>query len=108
MRFLVDAQLPPSLAQFLRESGQEAEHVHDIGLATATDESVWNRAVEKQAVIITKDEDFATMLAFDSRAAVIWVRMGNCSNLVLLEKLKPLLHGIVQRLQQGEKLIEII
>ncbi len=32
MRFLVDAQLPPALAQFLREFSHDAEHVHEIGL----------------------------------------------------------------------------
>jgi predicted nuclease of predicted toxin-antitoxin system len=35
--FLVDAQLPPVLAEALRGTGFEAIHVADIGLVTETD-----------------------------------------------------------------------
>jgi uncharacterized protein with PIN domain len=32
MRFLVDNQLPPSLARWLRDRGHDAEHVFESGL----------------------------------------------------------------------------
>ena len=35
MRFLVDAQLPPSLTQFLRTFGEEAIACRDVGLRDA-------------------------------------------------------------------------
>jgi predicted nuclease of predicted toxin-antitoxin system len=38
--FLVDAQLPPALAEALRGAGLEAIHVADIGLVTATDRQI--------------------------------------------------------------------
>ena len=108
MQFLVDAQLPPALAQFLRESGLEADHVYDIGLAKADDNEIWREATKKKSVIVTKDEDFPVRLSFDPTVAILWIRIGNCSNRVLLEKLKPLLKGIIERLEQGERLIEIV
>ena len=108
MRFLVDAQLPPALAQFLRETGHEAEHVFDVGLAKAMDDAIWREGAKKQSVIVTKDEDFPIRLPLDPKVAIVWIRIDNCSNRVLLEKLKPLLKGIVERLGQGEKLIEVV
>jgi len=34
VKFLVDAQLPPMLADWLRKAGHEALHVQDVGFAT--------------------------------------------------------------------------
>jgi predicted nuclease of predicted toxin-antitoxin system len=62
MRFLVDAQLPPALARILSAKGFEAEHVFDVALGAADDSAVWQHATATQAVIITKDEDFASMV----------------------------------------------
>ena len=59
MRFLVDAQLPPALARLLSDRGHIAEHVVDCGLERASDRAVWAHAVDSQACIVTKDEDFA-------------------------------------------------
>lgn len=36
-RFMIDAQLPPALAEAFRRSGFEAVHVADLGLLSATD-----------------------------------------------------------------------
>ena len=37
MKFIVDAQLPPALARWLREQGHQAEHVAEAGLREAED-----------------------------------------------------------------------
>lgn len=60
MRFLVDAQLPPILARWLSDQGHPADHVMDVGLDRAKDKALWNHAKSTGAVLITKDEDFAT------------------------------------------------
>ena len=59
MRFLVDAQLPPALARWLSAHVHEAEHVLDRHMETATDSAIWDFACQNDAVIVTKDEDFA-------------------------------------------------
>ena len=55
MRFLIDAQLPPRLARRLSDLGHEATHVADIGLAGASDAAIWNIAIERTAILMTKE-----------------------------------------------------
>jgi len=59
VRFLVDNQLPAALAVWLRAQGHEAEHVLHVQLAQAKDSPIWHYADGVNAVIVTKDEDFA-------------------------------------------------
>jgi predicted nuclease of predicted toxin-antitoxin system len=109
MRFLVDAQLPPALARFLQEQGHEAGHVEDVGLREAEDDDIWNHAVRHGLVVITKDEDFVLLAAWKEPAPrIVWIRVGNCSNCGLLAWFKPLLLGVVERLEGGERVIEIV
>ena len=42
MKFIIDAQLPPSLAAALRQLGCEAVAVREIGLREAKDSAIWN------------------------------------------------------------------
>jgi predicted nuclease of predicted toxin-antitoxin system len=79
MRFLVDAQLPPSLVRILCDAGHICEHVGDVGLREADDAPIWQYAMSNDAAIVTKDEDFANRKA--ARAAgpqIVWIRIGNC------------------------------
>ena len=108
MRFLIDAQLPPALAYWLRERGHAAEHVDDVGLSTAEDLDIWNRASEDGAIIITKDEDFAERAARDDTGPVIvWLRLGNSTNRALLQWLDPRWAEITELLESGSRLIEV-
>lgn len=108
MRFLVDAQLPPALARWLVAQGHVAEHVADMDMQGASDGAVWRMAVSKRAAIVTKDEDF-TLWADRIRThpAVVWLRIGNTRRGELLRWFEPLLPLIIERLEQGEMLIEV-
>lgn len=108
MRFLVDAQLPPTLATYLIERGHEATHVSDIGLASAADRDIWSHAAATGAVLITKDEDFVVMRALDSGGpAVIWIRIGNTTKRVLIKHFADNFTAIMSSLARGETIIEI-
>jgi predicted nuclease of predicted toxin-antitoxin system len=108
VKFLVDAQLPPALAELLAAAGHEAWHVEDIGLRFAADFSIWQHALELSAVILTKDEDFARHFHQSRKAPVIvWLRIGNCSRRALLQWFTPLLPEISQRIREGHRLIEV-
>ncbi len=108
MRFLVDAQLPPALAQLLNDRGHMAEHVNDVGPADASDRDLWRYAVEHHAVIVTKDEDFANMVAVSGDApTVVWVRVGNTRRVALLDWFAPLIDEIVGLAEAGDRLIEL-
>lgn len=108
MRFLVDAQLPPALARLLRDHGHEAEHITDVGPADAPDRDIWRYALEHGAVIVTKDEDFADMVATGREAPpVVWVRTGNTRRAVLLAWFEPLIQRVAEMVESGDQLIEL-
>ncbi len=109
MRFLVDAQLPPALAVWLREQGHEAKAVREVGLREAGDGAIWAYALQTSAVILTKDEDFAVRSQQTSAGpAVVWLRVGNASNRALRAWLEPRLAGMVQLIGQGSRLVEVV
>ncbi|MBI3874565.1 MAG: DUF5615 family PIN-like protein [Verrucomicrobia bacterium] len=108
MRFLVDNQLPGALAGLLRGQGHEAEHVLEIGLAQGKDNPIWQHAIAKQAVIITKDEDFAEWVRRGRPGpSVVWLRVGNTSRQALLTWFVSVLPTIISDLNNGERLVEV-
>lgn len=109
MRFLVDAQLPPSLAATLCEYGHEAVHVSQVLPRNARDPAIWTSALREGFVIVTKDEDFAAWSRLRTPAPpVLWIRLGNLRKAELRAKLAPLLPSLLQRLEAGESLVEVI
>lgn len=81
MKFLVDANLPPSLCLWLRDRGHEAEHLADLNLLTATDTEVWNRGRLYGLIVVSKDVDFCDRaMVLGAPPKVIHVAVGNCSN----------------------------
>ena len=75
----------------------------------ASDSEVLAAAHQINAVLVTKDEDFAD---FERRglvsAGILWVRIGNTTNTVLWGKLKPLLPEIAAAFDSGATLVEIV
>jgi predicted nuclease of predicted toxin-antitoxin system len=59
MYFLIDAQLPVTLARWMASKGFKADHVSDLSLEAASDTEIWNFANANMAIIVSKDEDFA-------------------------------------------------
>ena len=108
MKFIVDAQLPPALAHWLREQGHQAEHVAEVGLGEAEDSPIWQYALEQNACVLTKDEDFAGRVQHSRQAPVIvWLRIGNCFNRALREWFFPLLPDVVREIESGQRFIEV-
>jgi predicted nuclease of predicted toxin-antitoxin system len=108
MRFLIDAQLPPELANWMRQKGFEASAVRDIGLRDGTDGAIWTHAIETDAIIVTKDKDFAIRRnAASDGPQVLWLTMGNTINRVLLERLTHAWNEIEARLKDGSGVVEV-
>ncbi len=47
----------------LRATGHEALHVGELGLGTASDGAILDRAAKERCVIVTQDTDFGTLLS---------------------------------------------
>lgn len=108
MNFLVDSQLPPTLAQWISIHGHKAIHVSEVGMLAADDSKIWQYAQEERAVIISKDEDFTDRwLLSDENVSLLWIRKGNCSNRALILWFEPLWPDVLKRLEQGERLVEL-
>lgn len=109
MRFIVDAQLPPALARLLESHNHQAEHVFELGMQDAADNSIWEFALENGAVVVTKDEDFPHRLNQNPKKApvVVWLRIGNTCRRSLLQWFEPLLPQIEVLLKQGNQLVEV-
>lgn len=105
MRFLIDAQLPPALARWLRDRGHEAEHVADLDRIGASDAAIAERAETTGAVLVSKDEDFLT-LRLPDRFALLWLRRGNATNRALFGWLEPRWGEIERLLAEGERFVE--
>lgn len=92
----------------LSDSGHAAEHVADVGLLSASDSEIWQYAIDHDAVLITKDEDFADQVVLGRLAPiVVWVRVGNTSRRALLDWFVPRIGQIIEMTESGERLIEL-
>lgn len=108
MKFLVDANLPPAVAEWLTTEGHEARHVADLGMERASDHDIWKRARDTDACIVTKDEDFVLLSALDRAGpAVVWVCIGNALRSVLLRRLPAAWPEVMKAIERGEKIVEV-
>jgi predicted nuclease of predicted toxin-antitoxin system len=59
MKFLLDAQLPPSLKQIFTSKGYDCIHTLDLESGNETSDKIINAvSVAEQRILITKDSDF--------------------------------------------------
>jgi predicted nuclease of predicted toxin-antitoxin system len=61
MTFLVDEDLPRSVALVIREFGHEAVDIRDIGLRGASDAQVATLAMLNRYCLVSGDGDFANV-----------------------------------------------
>jgi predicted nuclease of predicted toxin-antitoxin system len=108
LRFLVDAQLPPSLVNWLRGKGCDALHVFELDRLAADDFQIWQLASSISACIVTKDKDFIRFNAQSKGPQVLWLNVGNCSNADLLAQFEQQWQAVSSQLQGGTDLVEMI
>ncbi|MDR2621259.1 MAG: DUF5615 family PIN-like protein [Dysgonamonadaceae bacterium] len=95
--FIIDTQLPPSLAEFFRRRGFDATHVKDYPLGALTpDEEIIRIAKDELRIIVTKDSDFMDYYLLKGfPPAVLLLQLGNIKNSELFAFLDKLLEQIV-------------
>jgi hypothetical protein len=67
VKFLIDQNRSPRLAQLLRDAGHDAVHTLDLGLEGAEDDDLLPIAAEQGRIVITGDTDFGALLALARR-----------------------------------------
>lgn len=107
MKFLIDANLPPAMADWLREAGHEARHVRDALSLTAPDEAVWSEALTSGAIVVTKDADYLALAARDPSGRLVLVRCGNLTLSVLAGWFAARLAAMTALLDLGEHIVEL-
>ena len=82
LRFIVDTQLPPSLAEFLRRRGFDAIHVMNCPKGVLTsDKEIIAIATEETRIVITKDSDFMDYYLLKGYPPkVLLLQFGNIKN----------------------------
>ena len=109
MKLWLDAQLPPSLCDWLStEFGIEAEAVRSVGLLHAEDEEIFAAARLAGVVVMSKDADFARLVErHGPPPQILWITCGNTSNQELRRTLKATLPEARKLLDGGEPLVEV-
>ncbi len=103
MKFIVDAQLPKTLAFLLREKGFDAIHTTELPDGNDTTDVEINRlSLAENRIVISKDADF-----YDSFSAkkepykLLQVKTGNIKNSQLLELFDKNLDLITNELNES-------
>jgi predicted nuclease of predicted toxin-antitoxin system len=63
VRFLIDQNRSPRLAELLRRAGHDAVHTLELGLERAEDDQLLALADEQARVVVSGDTDFGALLA---------------------------------------------
>ncbi len=105
----VDTHISPAVAKWVSaELGYPASSIRDLGLRNAKDKDIFAAARQANAVVLTKDADFAEMVErLGSPPSVIWLTCGNTSEAALRGLLKTTLPRAMDLIGQGDILVEI-
>jgi predicted nuclease of predicted toxin-antitoxin system len=103
MKFLLDQGLPRSTLTYLSGRGIAASHVGDLGMATATDDAILDFAVQTDAVIVTLDADFHSILAKSGAhsPSVIRIRIQGLKGARTADFIAAAIASVGQELQAG-------
>lgn len=68
MRFVIDANMSPRLANLITQAGHDAVAVRDVGLGDADDNAILNYASDNDRIVVSHDTDFGTLFALKKLA----------------------------------------
>lgn len=104
----LDNHLSPAVARWIASRfGFDCKPIRDLGLSAASDEIIFKKARQVDAVLLTKDRDFAELVnRLGPPPRVIWLTFGNTSSSRLIEILDARLETALALLEGGA-LVEI-
>lgn len=103
MRFLVDMNIAPGVAEWLRASGHDAAHVREQGLASAPDPDLFSMAAREDRIVVTFDLGFGEIIAAsgERRVSVVLFRTRSVRKAYLIERLRQVLPAAEETLAGG-------
>lgn len=88
MKLLFDENLSPKLPRLVENLFPGSVHVRDCGLKGRPDEAVWDYARTNGFTLVSKDGDFYQRSLFmGPPPKLVWLCLGNCTRLQLLNLL---------------------
>jgi len=110
MKLLLDENLSRRIVPFLQHAFPGSTQVALLGLQSATDQDIWNRAKSDGYVVVTRDADFQELaLVWGSPPKVVRLRTPNLNRASVLEMLldhKDQIHHALEI--EGMSSIELI
>lgn len=105
--FLLDENLPPSLAPLIRSLGHAARHVVETGHLNTSDLEILEFAEQSGEIVLTHDTDFGMLLALHKkkRPSVILFRLDQVNASILIELLEANLSVLEEALREGSIVI---
>ena len=109
MRLWIDAQLPPTLANWIKaQCNVDACNLDVIGLRGADDVEIFEALRRPGEVILSKDDDFVDLVTrLGTPPQLLWVTCGNVTNRSLRVILNRSLDGALALLANGEPVVEL-
>ena len=80
MKWLIDANLPLSLATKLRKSGQDAMHLSEIGASSATDLDLRELALDSRRHLLTRDRSLVGLWPGNADALLVLVELNGVAD----------------------------
>jgi predicted nuclease of predicted toxin-antitoxin system len=107
MKFLIDAQLPPSLKQVFVDLGFDSLHTLDVDLKNETPDKIINQiSVSEKRIVLTKDSDFLdSFLLKQAPYKLVLVKLGNMSKNDLINFFRENISSIVEKLKTEDLLL---
>ncbi|HEV2831821.1 MAG TPA: DUF5615 family PIN-like protein [Hanamia sp.] len=101
MKFLLDAQLPPSLKQLFVKKGFDCIHTLDLEDGNDTSDKIINKiSVAEQRIVITKDSDFYDSFIIKNKPyKLILVKLGNTSKKEVIQFFNDHFEEIIKKLK---------
>jgi predicted nuclease of predicted toxin-antitoxin system len=103
MRFLLDMNLPPALADRLRAEGHDAIHVLDTGYGDLPDSDIFVRAATDGRIVVTFDLDFGEIagLVHGAGSSVVLLRLRLVRRSHLWDRLKLAIAAAGEAMEAG-------
>lgn len=102
MKFLIDAQLPPSLKEIFISNGFDCIHTLDLEAGNNTPDKIISEiSVAESRILITKDSDFYTSFIIKKEPyKLILVKFGNSSKKEIIQFFKNHFEEIIEKLKK--------